>query len=181
VNRDEHISVGGAYGTYTLDENAKKITLTNVGTGEEKLTVRGTPILDFNVNANAMRRFSGVITVNDDDTAHVEVTPGFDASLAYDYQSIASELATPPSAASLHDTYGITLANGGNSAAFDTVNASGTFTGGLKVVAGTLTISAASAPDATVTVPAGKCLSAPVVAPSGTNPILGALLVGDCP
>ena len=181
ANRDEKISIGGAYGTYTLDENAKKITLTNVGSGEEKISVRGTPILDFNLNASAMRRFSGTITVNDDDTAHVELTPVLDVSLAYDYQSVASELSTAPSAATLHDTYGITLANGGGSAAFDTVKATGTFTGGLKVVSGTLTVTAASVPDATVTVPAGKCLSSPTAAPAGSNPILGALLVGDCP
>jgi len=128
-----------------------------------------------------MRRFSGVVTVNADDTVHVELTPSFNVSLAYDYQSIASELASPPSAATLHDTYGIVLANGASAVAFDTVKASGTFTGGLKLVAGTLTLSAASAPDATVTVPAGKCLSSPAAAPSGANPLLGALSVSDCP
>ena len=181
VNRDQKISLGGTYGTYTLDENAKMISLVNVGSGEEKISVRGTPIVDFNLNPTAMRRFSGTITVNDDDTAHVKLTPLLDVSLAYDYQSIASELSTAPSAATLHDTYGITLANGSDSAVFDTVKASGTFTGGVKVVGGTLTLTAASAPDATVTVPAGKCLSSPSAAPAGTNPILGALLVSDCP
>lgn len=181
ANRDEKITTGGAYGTYTLDENAKKITLTDVGMGEEKVSVHGMTILDLNLNADSMRRFSGVVTVNADDTVHVELTPGFNLNLAYDYQSIASELSSPPSAATSHDTYAIVLANGGSSAAFDTVKASGTFRGGLKVAAGTLTLSAASAPDATVTVPAGKCLSSPASAPAGTNPLLGALSVGDCP
>lgn len=181
VNRDEKITVGGAYGSYTLDENAKKITLTDVGMGEEKLAVRGMTVLDLNLNADAMRRFSGVVTVNADDTVHVELTPDFNLNLAYDYQSIASDFSSPPSTATLHDTYGVVLANGGSSAAFDTVKASGTFTGGVKVVAGTLTLTAASAPDATVTVPAGKCLSSPSAAPAGANALLGALSVGDCP
>jgi len=181
VNRDEKVTVGGAYGTYTLDETAKKITLADVGMGEEKVSVRGMTILDLNLNADAMRRFSGVVTVNADDTVHVELTPTFNVTLAYDYQSIASELVSPPSAATLHDSYGIVLANGSSGVAFDTVKATGTFTGGVKVVAGTLTVSAASAPDATVTVPAGKCLSSPAAAPAGTNPLLGALAVGDCP
>jgi len=181
ANRDERMTVGGVYGTYTLDENAKKITLTDVGMGEEKVSVRGMTILDLNLNADALRRFSGAVTVNADDTVHVELMPSFNVNLAYDYQSIASELASPPSAATLHDTYGVALANGAGAVAFDTVKANGTFTGGLKVVAGTLTISAASAPDATVTVPAGKCLSSPAAAPAGTNPLLGALSVSDCP
>ena len=80
-----------------------------------------------------------------------------------------------------HDTYGIVLANGANSSSFDTVKATGTFTGGVKVVAGTLTITAASAPDAAVTVQPGKCLSSPAAAPAGTSPLLGALTVSDCP
>lgn len=181
INRDEKITIGGASGTYTLDENAKKITLTDAGYGEEKISVRGTPILDLNLNADAMRRFSGVVTVNADDTVHVELTPEFNVTLAYDYQSVASELSAPPSAATLHDTYAIVLANGGNTTALDTVKAGGTFTGGLKVVAGTLTISAASAPAETVTVPAGKCLSSPTTAAAGTNALLGALSVSDCP
>ena len=181
INRDEKLLSGGFYGTYTLDENARTITLTNVGLGEEKFSVRSTTILDVNLNASAMRRFSGVVTVNADDTVHVELTPGVDVNLAYDYQSIASELSSPPSAATLHDTYDIALANPTGSTAFDTVKASGTFTGGVKVVTGTLTLSAASAPTATVTVPAGKCLSSPAAAPSGTNPLLGALSVSDCP
>jgi len=180
-NRDEKITIGGLYGTYTLDENAKKITLTDVGMGGEKISVRGMTISDFNLNADSMRRFSGVVTVNGDDTVHVELNPAFKADLAYDYQSIASDLASPPSAAKLHDTYAIVLVNGASSVAFDTVKASGTFTGGVKVVAGSLTVSAASAPDATVTVPAGKCLSSPAPAPAGTNPLLGALSVSDCP
>jgi len=36
-----------------------------------------------------------------------------------------------------------------------------------------------SAPAATVTVPAGKCLSSPAAAPAGSNPLLGALSVSD--
>jgi hypothetical protein len=180
-NRDEAIMSAGSYGTYALDENAKKITLTNVGFGEEKINVRGTTIVDLNLNPSSMRRLSGTVNVNADDTVHVEVTPEFTFGLAYDYQSIASELSSPPSAATLHDTYGFSLTNGGATSAFDTVKASGTFTGGVKVAAGTLTVTAASAPSATVTVPAGQCLSSPAAAPAGTNPVLGALLVGDCP
>jgi len=181
VNRDQRATLGGMYGVYTLDENAKKITLTDVGIGEETFTVRGMPIMDINLNADAMRRFSGVVTANADDTVHVEITPQFNLSVTYDYQAVAGELRSPPSATVQHDTYGIVLANGANSSSFDTVKATGTFTGGVKVVAGTLTITAASAPDAAVTVQPGKCLSSPAAAPAGTNPLLGALTVSDCP
>ena len=50
-NRDLHVSIGGEYGKATLDDNLKQITLTDVGIGQYKTTVRGATILDINLNA----------------------------------------------------------------------------------------------------------------------------------
>jgi hypothetical protein len=129
-----------------------------------------------------MRRFSGTITVNADDTAHLELQPKFDLSLAFDYNAVAGELKEAPPSTIAHDTYGVKLINGGAAASVDTVKSNGAFAGGLRVSAGTLTLSAASAPAEMVTVPAGMCLtSVSGGAPAGTNPLLGALAVTTCP
>jgi len=182
ANRDLKITLGGYYGKYTLDEKAKQIVLGDVGIGETRVMVRGTTIFDMNLNADSMRRFSGTLTADSTaGTVHIDLTPKLDLSLAFDYMSIASDYASPPAAATLHDTYGFVLANGGSAVAIDTVKAVGTFSGGIKVDTGTLTISAASAPAETVVVPAGKCLTSTSVAPANSNPLLGALQVTDCP
>jgi hypothetical protein len=186
-NRDLHVSLGGLYGTEGLDENAQKVTLTNVGIGETKIIVRSSTIFDLNLNPNDMRRYSGSISVNPsdlvnaNDTAHIELTPKLALSLAFDYAAVAADYATPPSAAVANDTYGITLANGGATVKLETVPSSATFTGGVRVLAGTLTLTAASAPSETKTVSAGQCLSSLSTAPAGTNALLGAVVISACP
>ena len=181
-NRDLRVTTGGLYGTLVLDEAARTITLTNVGLAETKALVRGTTIFDLNLNANQQRRFSGVVTVNADDTAHLTLQPAFDLSLGFDFNAIAADFSSPPAATVGHDTYGVSLVNGGVASAIDTVKSNGTFAGGLRVSAGTLTLSAASAPAETVMVPAGQCLtSVSGGAPVGKNPVLGAVTVAACP
>jgi len=182
ANRDLRVIIGGLYGTYALDEAARTVTLTDVGIGETKFVVRGSTIFDLNLNDSSMRRFSGLVRVAADDSAHIEIVPKFDLKLGFDYNSIASDFSSPPSAKIAKDTYGMSLIGGGGTLAVDTVRSTSTFGGGLKVVAGLLTISAASAPGETVTVPAGKCLTSVTGgAPVGTNAVLGALQSVDCP
>ena len=181
ANRDLHVSLGGIYGSFQLDDNAHQILVTDAGIGETKVMVRTSTIFDLNLNADSMRRFSGRVVANPDDTVQIEVTPKFDASLAFDYNSVASELSSPPSATIAHDTYSVALLNGGQPAIIQTVKSTDTFGGGIRVVAGTLTLGAASAPTGTVTVNAGQCLSSVTPAPTGTNPFLGQLISGACP
>jgi len=181
-NRDLHVTSGGLYGTLALDETAKTITLTDVGIGETKALVRGTTIFDLNLNANQQRRFSGVVTVNADDTAHLTLQPAFDVTLGFDFNAVAADFSSPPAATIAHDTYGVSLVNAGAASALDTVKSNGTFAGGVRVDAGTLTLTAASAPAETVTVTAGQCLTSVAGgAPAGKNPVLGALTAAACP
>ena len=182
ANRDLRVLVGGLYGTYALDEGARTVTLTDVGVGETKFVVRGNTIFDLNLNESSMRRFSGLVRLNPDDSAHIEVVPKFDLKLGFDYNSVASELSSPPSAKVANETYGVALTGAGGTLAVDTIRSTAAFNGGLKVVAGLLTISAASAPAETVTVPAGKCLTSVTGdAPAGANPFLASLQAVDCP
>ena len=182
ANRDLHVIIGGLYGTSVLDEAAKTVTLTDVGIGETNYVVRGNTVFDLNLNASAMRRFSGLVRVNPDDSAHIEIAPKFDLKLGFDYNSIASDFSTPPSAKIAEDTYGVALTGAGGTLAVDTVRSTSSFNGGLKVVTGLLTISAASAPAETVTVPEGQCLTSVTGgALAGTNALLGALQSVACP
>lgn len=178
-NRDQHLSIGGVYGKATLDDTAKQITMTDVGIGETKLTVRGAIIFDVNLNADTMRRYSGTATVTADDNLHVDLTPKFDLTIGYDYSSVAVDYVTPPDP--LRETYGVALLGSGSAATIETVKSTTTFGGGIKVIAGTLTLSAQSVPAQSVSVPAGKCLVSQSPAPAGSNPILGRFAVSDCP
>ena len=181
-NRDLRVTSGGLYGTLALDETARTITLTDVGVGETKALVRGTTIFDLNLNPNQLRRFSGVVTVNADDTAHLTLQPAFELTLGFDFNAVAADFSSAPAATIAHETYGVSLVNGGAASALDTVKSNGAFAGGVRVSAGTLTLTAASVPAETVTVPAGQCLTSVAGgAPAGKNPVLGALTVAACP
>ncbi len=180
-NRDLHVVIGGLYGQLALDEGQKQILLTDVGIAQSKVTVRGATIVDLNLNADTMRRFSGKVTSNVDGTARLEITPKFDLSLGFDFNAVVADFTSPPDAIFAHETYGVTLANAGAATIIEEVVSSATFGGGIRIVAGTLTLAAASVPAETLTVPAGKCLTSQSPVAAGAHPILGALIVADCP
>lgn len=180
-NEDLHVAIGGLYGTLSLDETAKQILLTGVGVGQTKVTVRGASIFALDLNAMNMRRFSGKLSASAEGISRLELTPLFDLGLTFDYNAIAADYSSPPPVTIAHETYGIDLRNNGAPSILEEAPGSATFAGGLKVVAGTLTFAAAGAPDQTVVVPAGKCLSTIDTAPPGAHALLGTLTVADCP
>ncbi len=181
ANHDLHLVIGGVYGKLSLDDGAKQIVLTDVGIAESAVSVRGASIFDLNLNADSMRRFSGKLTVNANGVSRLELTPKFELSLAFDYNAIAGDLSSPPDATVAHETYGVTLANGGASTIIEEVQSTPTFGGGLKLVQGTLTLKAASVPLETLVVEANRCLVSVNPIPAGKHPILGALAAVDCP
>jgi len=181
-NSDYHVALGGLTGQSTLTEDQKDLTVKGLGIGETFLEVRGTKIFDLNLNPDDMRRFDLHATVNADGLPRFEVTPRFDLSLGYHFSAVASDFVSAPPSYFLDETYGVRLVNGSAPAAIQAVasNSAAGFAGGIKVEAGTLTISSSSVPDA-VTVPTGKCLTGNPSPPAGAHPILGALSVTDCP
>jgi len=66
-------------------------------------------------------------------------------------------------------------------AVVEAVKQTPTFRGGLKVVAGTLTVATNGVPATSVVVPAGKCLTGKDMVPMGAHAVLGGLDVVDCP
>ena len=88
-----------------------------------------------------------------------QIAPLVDLRLGFDNDAMAADFASPPPSTIAHETYALTLANPGAAAVMEEVPSTAAFSGGLKMVAGSLTVGAASVPGETVTVPTGKCLS----------------------
>jgi len=126
-----------------------------------------------------MRRFDARVSVNAAGQPEVQLTPRFDLDVGYHLGLVASEFTTPPESYFLDETYGVLLDNGGAPASVAAAPATTTFGGGIKVTAGTLTISSTGAP-APVVVPAGKCLTGGATPPAGAHPVLGEFQVVDC-
>ena len=180
VNRDLRVATGGYYGRFMVDDMAKKIMITDAGIGQTTIAAHGVTIADLNFNASSGRKASGAMTFTADDQPHLELTPGFDLSIALDFAAVAAELDTPPDAAIANETYRVFLDGAGSAAMLEGVPATATFPGGVKVVAGSLSFSVASAPDQTVTVAAGQCLVSQSMPPDGANPFLGGIMSGAC-
>lgn len=178
-NQDLHVSIGGLYGEATLTENKKEISWKGVGAGASFVAVRGTHIFDLAFNPANDRKFDLLVTAPGD-MPRFEVTPKFDLSLAFHLGAVAGDFMDPPPAALQNETYTVVL-DGAAPAVVEPVKETPTFPGGLKVVAGTLTIATNGTPATTVVVPAGKCLTGKDPRPMGSHELLGGLDVVSCP
>lgn len=179
-NSDLHVSVGGYYGEATLTEAKKEVVLRGLGVGQTFVAVRGTHIFDLDLNPANGRKFDLRVLVTADDRPRFEVSPKFDLGLKFNFGAVAADFDEPPPAALTNASYSVRL-DGATPAVIEAMPQMGpAFDGGLKVVAGTLTLAATSAPATTVVVPAGKCLTGREP-PPGSHELLGGLAVVDCP
>jgi hypothetical protein len=137
-------------------------------------------VFDLGLNPNDGHQFDMVLSLDASGQPQVQLTPRFDLAVGYHLASVAADYTTPPPSYTLDETYGVDLDNGGASAGVAKVPATASFAGGLKVTSGTLTISSSNVPSPVV-VPAGKCLTSLSGAPAGAHPLLGKLVVADCP
>jgi len=179
-NRDLRVQVGGIHGQATFTEANDEIVATGVGIGETTIDAHGARIFDLGLNPNDMRRFDARLFIDAAGQPEAQLTPRFDLDLGFHFGLVASEYTTPPPSYVLDETYRVLLDNGGATTGIAAAPATATFAGGVKVTAGTLTISSTGAPQPVV-VPAGKCLTGGAAVPAGAHPVLGALSVVDCP
>src|SRR4029077_11591691 len=93
---------------------------------------------------------------------------------------VASDLSSAPPSYAVDEVYGVSLEGGGAPATIMGAPAAGAFAGGLKIGAGTLTLSSDKVAQPIV-VPAGKCLTSVAAPPAGAHPVLGSVAVADCP
>jgi hypothetical protein len=178
-NKDLHVSIGGSYGRGTVTDGKKEIALEGYGVGASFVAVRGTHIFDLDFNPRDGRKMDVLVTAPGD-VPRFAVTPKFDLSLAFNLGAIAAELKDPPPAPLVHETYTVVL-DGAVPAVIEVARQTPTFPGGIRVVAGTLTVATNGTPATTVVVPAGKCLTGKDPLPMGAHEILGRLDVVSCP
>jgi hypothetical protein len=178
-NRDLHVQVGGIYSQATYTEASDAFVATGVGIGATTIDAHGVRIFDLGLNPNDMRRFDARLFVDAAGLTEVQLTPRFDLDLGFHFGAVAADYTTPPPSYVLDETYRVLLDNGGATTGIAAVPASSTFGGGIKVTAGTLTISSTGAPQPVV-VPTGKCLTGGATVPAGAHPVLGAFSVVDC-
>jgi hypothetical protein len=181
-NADQRVSVGGLYGEATLTEGKKEVAFRGMGIGQTFVAVRGTHLFDLDFNPADGRRFDLLVKVGADDQPRFEVTPRFDLSLAFNLAAVAGELKNQPPSYLLHETYTVRL-DGATPAVIEPARANDVagFPGGLRVTAGTLTLATSANASATVTVPAGQCLTGKSPVPAGAHELLGALAAVPCP
>jgi hypothetical protein len=180
-NMDLHVSIGGLSGETKVKESTKELTFNKLGIGKSFVAVRDTHILDLTFNPDDGGQFDlKAKLVND--APQFEVTPKFDLSLKFNLAAVQNELNNPPKFL-LDDTYSIRFVPTASSApaVLEIIKETPTKKGGLKVAAGSLTLSASSNPAATVTVPAGMCLVGVDEPPMDAHKLLGGLASGTCP
>ncbi|HVZ72219.1 MAG TPA: hypothetical protein VHJ20_07580 [Polyangia bacterium] len=182
ANRDLHVALGGITGTTTFTEGVQELVSKGIGIGATSISVRGQSIFDLGLNPHDMNRFDLRITVDSANEPHFEITPRFALTVGTHFKNIANDYAVddqPPSYL-LDQTYSVDLENGGGTAKVEVVPGSGSFTGGLEIDAGSLTISSDKVAQP-VSVPTGMCLTGVSNPPADANPILGAFTSVSCP
>jgi hypothetical protein len=177
------IHVGGASFSVVLDEGQQSLALTNLGLGDSSLTIAhdATTLFSLDLNPSSGRRFD-LSVVPSADSALFTVTPQFDLTEAFMLASIAADF-PDIEPYFLDTTYRVTLAGEGSASVLpipaDELNG---WYGGLQIVSGSLTLSAASnGSTSEVLVPTGECLTGTDTPPEGSHPVLGHFVVTACP
>lgn len=180
-NRDLRVSVGGIHGKVTLTEASRQVAFQGIGVRPSSVLVRGTKIFALAFNPGDGNAMDLIAKLMAGDVPRFEMKPKLDLSLMFNLQAIASDFEKPPAQAVSDETYGITL-GGASPTVVEMLkaNAATGFDGGLSVVAGTLALTARTAPAEAVTVTAGQCLVSRPMPPAGAHPMLGGLQSGAC-
>ncbi len=183
ANRDMDIAIGGLTGETTFKEGVVELATKGLGIGPTAFKIRGKSVFDLSLNPSNMNRFDLKVTVDAANEPHFEITPRFDLAVGVHYSVIASDFAVDnqPPAYLLENTYAVKLDNGGATTKFEAVPTNGAFAGGLKIDAGTLTISSSNPTPTSVSVATGMCLTGTQNPPADADPIIGALTSVACP
>jgi hypothetical protein len=183
ANRDLHVAIGGLTGETTFKEGVDELVAKGLGIGATSVKVREMSVFDLGLNPSDMSRFDLKVTVDSANEPHFEITPRFDLRVGTHFSVIAADYALDdqPPAYLLENTYAVKLDNGGATAKLEAVPSNGTFSGGLKIDAGTLTISSNKPTPTSISVPMGMCLTGTSTPPADADPIIGALTAVTCP
>lgn len=134
----------------------------------------------LDLNAESGRSFDVDVTPDTAaDSALFTFTPEFDLSVGFFLESIAANDASIDPWL-FDDVYNVNLSGSGSASVLPVAADDAGFPGGLKVVAGTLVISASGSAQSVV-VNEGECLSGTEVLATDAHPVLGHFIVVACP
>jgi hypothetical protein len=173
-------SVSGLSFAFSAQEGQEDFVIAHVGIGEAQsyMSLNGTKVFTADLNAASGRHFDLNLSKGADGLPLVRVLPEFDLVTKFFMAPLkADTLAEVPSFYE-DQTYHVRL-SGGSAPSFRPVEANTAtgFPGGLQVVSGELSL---QGKDASVTVPAGKCLVSTETVAQGGHPLLGHFQTRDC-
>ncbi|WP_224244954.1 hypothetical protein [Hyalangium gracile] len=173
-------SLSGLSFEFSAEEGQDDFVIAHVGLGQAQsyMSLNGKKVFTADLNAVSGRHFDLNLARGADGLPLVRVLPEFDLVAG----AFMAPLKADPSAEvpSFYEdqTYRVRL-SGSSAPSFRPVDANTAtgFPGGLQVVSGELTL---NGKDATVTVPAGKCLVGRDTVAEGGHPLLGHFEARDC-
>ncbi len=182
-NTDLHVSLGGLTGDTTVSESADEVAFTGLGIVHSFAEVRSMKIVDLLFNPADSSKMNLTVKPLANDQVRFTLTPKFDLALAMSFMAVAGEYNSPPDSFLLDETYSIRVTGepGQTPMVVETVEGTDSFDGGLKMVAGALSLATSKDAAATVSVPQGQCLTSNPEPADGSHPLLGKVMAAACP
>lgn len=173
-------SLSGLSFAFSAQEGQDDFVVAHVGIGDAQsyMSLNGTKVFTADLNAASGRHFDLNLSKGADGLPLVRVLPEFDLVTKFFLAPLKADATADVPSFYEDQTYHVRL--GGSSPSIRPVEANSAtgFPGGLQVVSGELSMQGT---DATVTVPAGKCLVSTDTVPQNGHPLLGHFQTRDCP
>jgi hypothetical protein len=173
-------SLSGLSFAFNAEEGQDDFVIAHVGLGEAQsyMSLNGTKIFTADLNALSGRHFDLNLSKGANGLPLVRVLPEFDLATKFFLSPLKADPTAEVPSFYEDESYRVRL-SGGGSPSIRPVDANTTtgFPGGLQVVSGELSL---QGKNASVTVPAGKCLVGKQAAAEGSHPLLGHFEARDC-
>jgi hypothetical protein len=173
-------SLSGLSFEFNAEEAQNDFVIAHVGLGDAQsyMSLNGTKIVTADLNALSGRHFDLNLSKGADGLPLMRVLPEFDLAAKFFMAPLKADPTAEVPSFYEDQSYRVRLSGGGSPSIrpVDANTATG-FPGGLQVVSGELSL---QGKNATVTVPAGKCLVGKEVAAENSHPLLGYFEARDC-
>ncbi|HVG63469.1 MAG TPA: hypothetical protein VNA24_33190 [Hyalangium sp.] len=173
-------SLSGLSFEFSAEEGQNDFVIAHVGLGEAQsyMSLNGTKIITADLNALSGRHFDLNLSQGADGLPLVRVLPEFDLAAKFFMSPLKADPTAEVPSFYEDESYRVRLSGGGSPSIrpVDANTATG-FPGGIQVVSGELSL---QGKNASVTVPAGKCLVGKQAAAEGSHPLLGHFEARNC-
>lgn len=173
-------SLSGLSFAFNAEEGQDDFVIAHVGLGEAQsyMSLNGTKVFTADLNALSGRHFDLNLSQGANGLPLVRVLPEFDLAAKFFLSPLKVDPKAEVPSFYEDESYRVRLSGGGSPSIrpVDANTATG-FPGGLQVVSGELSL---QGKNASVTVPAGKCLVGKQAVAQGSHPLLGHFEARDC-